>query len=59
MTKFLDFFCIIQEIAHKHNKYEAIPIILLGNKCDLQELRQVPAREGRKVGVSFTKTFHS
>ncbi|WAR28683.1 RAA5C-like protein [Mya arenaria] len=38
-----------EEIAHKHNKYETIPIVLLGNKCDLHDKRQVLASEGRKL----------
>ena len=38
-----------QEISHCHNKYEAIPIVLLGNKADLEDKRQVRLKDGIKV----------
>ena len=40
---------ILQDIAQTHNKYEVVPIVLLGNKCDLQTERKVKTKEGKKV----------
>lgn len=40
---------IFQEIAYSHNKYESVPIVLLGNKSDIDDKRQVKTEEGRKV----------
>lgn len=37
------------EMSHLHNKYEVVPIVLLGNKCDLETNRSVTTREGRKL----------
>ncbi|KAL5019839.1 hypothetical protein ScPMuIL_002731 [Solemya velum] len=38
-----------QEIAFSHNKYESVPIVLLGNKSDMVDQRQVKTEEGRKL----------
>ena len=43
---FIDYF---QEISHTHNKYEAVPIVLIGNKADLEGQRQVRLKDGAKV----------
>ncbi|KAL3885407.1 hypothetical protein ACJMK2_025470 [Sinanodonta woodiana] len=37
------------EISHSHNKYEVIPIILVGNKADLTEERQVKKQDGDEL----------
>ncbi|KAK3595459.1 hypothetical protein CHS0354_003452 [Potamilus streckersoni] len=37
------------EISHSHNKYEVIPTILVGNKADLTEERQVPKQDGDEL----------
>ena len=49
ICKDINFF---QEISHCHNKYEAIPIVLLGNKADLEDKRQVRLKDGIKVGLN-------
>ena len=36
---------------HTHNKYEAVPIVLLGNKSDLEHQRQVRVKDGTKVSL--------
>ncbi len=40
---------LFQEILHTHNKYEAVPIVLLGNKADLEDRREVTTKEGMQV----------
>lgn len=41
--------CVNEEISQSHNKYEAVPIVLLGNKADLEEKRQVRMKDGVKL----------
>ena len=38
---------------HTHDKYEAVPIVLLGNKSDLEQQRQVRVKDGIKVSLVF------
>ncbi|KAL8625722.1 hypothetical protein ACOMHN_043997 [Nucella lapillus] len=47
---------IENEIHHTHNAYEPIPIILCGNKKDMEDQRQVSTEEGEML-VSKEKVF--
>lgn len=38
-----------EEISQIHNKYEVVPIVLLGNKSDLKSERKVKRKEGMKL----------
>lgn len=38
-----------RDVSHTNNKYEAVPLVILGNKVDLSRERRVKAREGQKL----------
>ncbi|XP_033760663.1 ras-related protein Rab-13-like [Pecten maximus] len=38
-----------RDVSHSNNKYEAVPLVLLGNKVDLCRERRVKTREGQKL----------
>ncbi|XP_045176454.2 ras-related protein Rab-13-like [Mercenaria mercenaria] len=47
------------EIAQTHNKYEVVPIVLIGNKCDLQTDRKIKTKEGMKLAEKeLTSDFY-
>ena len=41
----------------KENQSENVPIILIGNKCDLEEKRQVSLEEGKKLAEEYNLNF--
>ena len=41
----------------KHNKFNNIPLILIGNKCDLIEKREVLKEEGEKFAKEYNFNF--
>ncbi|XP_076440729.1 ras-related protein Rab-13-like [Babylonia areolata] len=43
-------------IRHSHNKYEPVPIVLCGNKADMEERRQVTKEDGEMM-VKAGKVF--
>lgn len=44
----------------RENAYSKMQIILIGNKCDLEDMRQVSTEEGQRFakqnGISFFET---
>ncbi|XP_053388694.1 ras-related protein Rab-13-like [Mercenaria mercenaria] len=46
-------------ISQTHNKYEVVPIVLIGNKSDLQTDRKIKTKEGRKLAEKeLTSDFY-
>jgi len=46
-----------REFCSKSKDSEKVPMVLIGNKCDLEDLRQVSAAEGNAKAVSFGCEF--
>lgn len=40
---------IENDVSHRDSKYETIPLIIIGNKLDLEANRQVKEKDGRKL----------
>jgi GTPase KRas protein len=48
---------IFKEQIHRVKDKDRVPIVLVGNKADLEELRQVTTLEGRDLAKSFGCPF--
>lgn len=45
-------FLNFQGITNSKNQYDTVPIILVGNKSDLEKDRQIEEEEGKEVGTA-------
>ena len=48
---------VFRNQIHLANNVDSIPMVIVGNKCDLELDRQVSRREGQEVAESFACPF--
>ena len=49
----------IQGIAHSKNKYDSVPVILVGNKTDLDDDRDIRENEGKEVRTNVNNKIRN